>query len=270
MIQLLRSLIQVSHPIKSINVPSPLFDQGHSTKTPSATPHLPVHQPPSLSMVSKANPGQNQLYGMAYPSGSALYIFGPTGPSFGVFQVEIDNSVIGIYNASTTVNTYDSLLFFTTHLDSSIQHQAVLTNQVDGMMFALDYVIAVQGDSSTASGAPNGETGTTVVPVAGQTATAIIATARTAVPPGTETSIPPAAITSSPQTATAVFPSSAPAQSTVPGASAQGTTVANGNGSAGAVIGGILGGLAALVSIYIGPTSLSLHRLHLPLHISPS
>ncbi|CAD6575872.1 MAG: hypothetical protein TREMPRED_001507, partial [Tremellales sp. Tagirdzhanova-0007] len=86
--------------------------------------------------------------------GSALYIFGPTGPSFGVFQVEIDDSVIGTFNASTTVNLYNTLLFFVTHLGSTSQHGVVVTNQDDGKFLALDYCVSVQPETSaeTATG----------------------------------------------------------------------------------------------------------------------
>lgn len=81
-------------------------------------------------------------------------MFGPTGPSFGVFQVSIDSKVLGIYNASTTVATYDTLLFFTTQPDPSAKHQIVVTNQAEGGSLALDYFVAVNGDSTAVN--PNG------------------------------------------------------------------------------------------------------------------
>jgi hypothetical protein len=51
--------------------------------------------------------------------------------------------VLGTYNASTTVATYDTLLFFTTQLDPSAKHQIIVTNQVEGSTLALDYFVAV-------------------------------------------------------------------------------------------------------------------------------
>ena len=81
-------------------------------------------------------------------------MFGPTGPSFGVFQVSIDSKVLGTYNASTTVATYDTLLFFTTQLDPSAKHQIVVTNQAEGGSLALDYFVTVNGDSTAVN--PNG------------------------------------------------------------------------------------------------------------------
>ncbi|WVW81567.1 hypothetical protein I302_103562 [Kwoniella bestiolae CBS 10118] len=85
--------------------------------------------------------------------GSAFYIFGMTGPGFGAYQVEVDAKVAGTYNATTTVETYNTLLYFTTYLDSSKAHQISITNQNDGLLFALDYVVCVgqgqDGDNSS-------------------------------------------------------------------------------------------------------------------------
>ena len=148
-------------------------------------------------------------------SGSALYIFGPNGPSFGVFQVEIDNSVIGTYNASTTVDLYNTLLFFVTHLSSTSQHDVMLTNQDEGMFLALDYCVSVQAGGSPVSAAGADQPGTAV-----------------SAPTGT----------GSTPSVTSGFPNS-PNDSNNGSASSQ-----NPNGSAGAVIGGILGALAGLVS----------------------
>jgi hypothetical protein len=62
--------------------------------------------------------------------------------------------MIGTYNASTTIATYDTLLFFTTQLDPSAKHQIVVTNQAEGGTLALDYFVAVTGDSTAVN--PNG------------------------------------------------------------------------------------------------------------------
>jgi hypothetical protein len=87
--------------------------------------------------------------------GSAIYLFGPTGPSFGVFQVNLDGQVIGTYNASTTVPTSDTLLFFTSQLDPKSSHQIIVTNQVEGFALALDYFVAVTA-AAPAVPSPNG------------------------------------------------------------------------------------------------------------------
>lgn len=68
--------------------------------------------------------------------------------------MSIDSKVLGTYNASTTVATYDTLLFFTTQLDPSTKHQIVVTNQVEGSTLAIDYFVAVNAGAATAS--PNG------------------------------------------------------------------------------------------------------------------
>ena len=65
-----------------------------------------------------------------------------------MFQVSIDSKVLGTYNASTTVPTYDTLLFFTTQLDPSVKHQIVVTNQAEGSTLALDYFVAVNAGSA--------------------------------------------------------------------------------------------------------------------------
>jgi hypothetical protein len=65
-----------------------------------------------------------------------------------VFQVSIDSKVLGTYNASTTVPTYDTLLFFTTQLDPGAKHQIVVTNQAEGSTLALDYFVAVNAGST--------------------------------------------------------------------------------------------------------------------------
>lgn len=74
-------------------------------------------------------------------------MFGPTGPSFGAYQVLIDNSPIGVYNASRTVPTFNTLLFYATQLDTSRNHQITLTNQVEGPMLAIDYFVIATSNS---------------------------------------------------------------------------------------------------------------------------
>ncbi|KAK8845360.1 hypothetical protein IAR55_006073 [Kwoniella newhampshirensis] len=93
----------------------------------------------TISYTSSAGAAASLIF-----NGSALYVFGMTGPEFGSFQISIDSSTIGTYNASTTVETYNTLLFFTTHLDPSSQHEIQIKNQNDGKLFALDYIVAVQ------------------------------------------------------------------------------------------------------------------------------
>ncbi|WWC67046.1 uncharacterized protein I206_100953 [Kwoniella pini CBS 10737] len=84
--------------------------------------------------------------------GSAVYIFGMTGPGFGCYEVKVNSQVIGTYNASSSVETYNSLLFFTTYLEAQQNQQVVITNQNDGCLFALDYITyVVSGSSGTNS-----------------------------------------------------------------------------------------------------------------------
>ncbi|ADV24810.1 Hypothetical Protein CGB_K1110W [Cryptococcus gattii WM276] len=110
--------------------------------------------------------------------GSAIYIFGMTGPEFGCFSISIDSTTIGIYNASTTVETYNTLLFFTTYLDASKKHKVKITNENDGMLLALDYFVAVQAGTSSGSG--NIISGsTTTGSTKGSAATAVFGDGRT-------------------------------------------------------------------------------------------
>lgn len=122
------------------------FKAGHFIMTPSATLH-PHKLRPRLHL-PVCTPS---CFRVPLRIGSAIYIFGPTGPSFGVFQVSLDTKVVGAYNASTTLPTYDTLLFLTTQLDPSTTHQLVITNQVEGAALALDYIVVV--------GVANGEQG---------------------------------------------------------------------------------------------------------------
>ncbi|WWC85603.1 uncharacterized protein L201_000467 [Kwoniella dendrophila CBS 6074] len=95
--------------------------------------------------------------------GSAIYLFGMTGPGFGCFQVSIDSKVVGTFNASTTMETYDTLLYFTTYLDQSRAHQVTITNQNDGMLFALDYLVYVAPDNQNTLPATASVPGATAV-----------------------------------------------------------------------------------------------------------
>lgn len=167
--------------------------------------------------------------------GSALYIFGPTGPTFGIYSITIDSTSMGTFNASSTITTYHTLLFFTTHLDGSQTHQVVMRNEVDGGLVALDYVViaspagGVGSSSPKPVGAPgNSNPVTTAVPVPGP----VNAPSLVTVPvPGT----------------TMVQPGTYPSQSTYPG---NNNGVARGaSGATGAIVGGIIGGLLALVSL---------------------
>ena len=164
--------------------------------------------------------------------GSACYIFGPTGPAFGPFSVALDGQSIGQYNASTTLDTYDTLLFFVSGL-SDTAHQIVLTNLDDGSLLAIDYIVA---NSNSGQGyAPGTGAGMTAVgPVpsvgvvpGGVGATTIIAGTTTVLRPTTTNSLTP----------TAVFPGEG-----------QGINVDRGNnGAAGLAIGLTLGILALIV-----------------------
>lgn len=101
-----------------------------------------------------------------------------TGPEFGCFSISIDSTTIGIYNASTTIETYNTLLFFTTYLNASKEHKVKITNENDGMLLALDYFVAVQAGTSSGSG--NIISGsTTTGSTKGSTATAIFGDGRT-------------------------------------------------------------------------------------------
>ena len=79
-------------------------------------------------------------------TGSSIYVYGPTGPSFNSFQITLDSQPYssktnGIYNASSTVTTTSILLFYATQLDPASHHQITLTNQVDGATLAVDYFV---------------------------------------------------------------------------------------------------------------------------------
>lgn len=95
-----------------------------------------------------------------------------TGPEFGCFSISIDSITIGIYNASTTFETYHTLLFFTTYLDASNEHTVKITNENDGMLLALDYFVAVQPGTSNRSGNTTISGSTTTSLAKGSTATA--------------------------------------------------------------------------------------------------
>ncbi|ODN97005.1 hypothetical protein I350_07983 [Cryptococcus amylolentus CBS 6273] len=145
-------------------------------------------------------------------TGSALYIFGMTGPDFGCFSITIDSSSYGTFNASTTISTSSILLFFTTYLDAGTEHQVEVKNVNDGMVLALDYFVAVAPQSS-GSGSVSGSGGV-----------------------GTAT----ATGSGSGSSATAVFGDGQANSNSGPG----------GDSTAG-IIGGILGGLAGLALIWL-------------------
>lgn len=103
-----------------------------------------------------------------------------TGPEFGAFQITLDSEVINTYNASSTVETYDTLLWFVTGLTGSAEHMVMITNMDDGMMLALDYFISVQSDedgvtvgSASETGNWSGMSPTTMTTLASSTTTAI-------------------------------------------------------------------------------------------------
>lgn len=79
-------------------------------------------------------------------AGSSIYVYGPTGPSFNSFQITLDSQPYssksnGLFNASSTVSTLSTLLFYAAQLDPSNQHQITLTNQIDGATLAVDYFV---------------------------------------------------------------------------------------------------------------------------------
>lgn len=83
-------------------------------------------------------------------------MFGPTGQGFQRFQVTIDSASLGTFDGKSSVDTYDTLLFFVSGLAEGT-HQVVLTNQDEGGLFALDYYVAVSSASSaTGIPPPNG------------------------------------------------------------------------------------------------------------------
>ncbi|KAI9636015.1 uncharacterized protein MKK02DRAFT_24973, partial [Dioszegia hungarica] len=81
-------------------------------------------------------------------TGQLLYIFGCTGPSFGTFQLSIDGSACGIYNATSAVNTYGTLLFVGQAGDG--EHKVEVKNMEDGRLLALDYFVATSSGSEPA------------------------------------------------------------------------------------------------------------------------
>lgn len=135
-----------------------------------------------------------------------------TGPEFGCFSISIDSITIGIYNASTTFETYNTLLFFTTYLDASNEHTVKITNENDGMLLALDYFVAVQPGTSNRSGNTTISGSTTTSLAKGSTATADFGDGNT------------------------------------------NSNQGSGGDSTAAIIGGILGGLGALVSLHLPGT----------------
>ncbi|WVQ76437.1 hypothetical protein IAR50_006104 [Cryptococcus sp. DSM 104548] len=139
---------------------------------------------PSSSSISAINKGDFYKDTISYTSsgdataaftftGSALYIFGMTGPDFGCFSITIDSSSCGTFNASTTISTSSTLLFFTTYLDPDAKHQVEITNLEDGMVLALDYFVAVSPQSSSSGSGTASASGTTSANADGSSATAV-------------------------------------------------------------------------------------------------
>ncbi|WWC57903.1 uncharacterized protein I303_100438 [Kwoniella dejecticola CBS 10117] len=143
--------------------------------------------------------------------GSAFFVFGMTGPGFGSYEVKLNNQVAGVYNASSNIETYNTLLFFTTYLDANQKHQVVITNLNDGCLFALDYISYVLPGLAS-SIAQSAQSGT-------QTSTS-------ATTPG----------------AAAVFPTQS---------NSSNSNTAGSGDNGGAVIGGVLGALAGLFLLWI-------------------
>jgi hypothetical protein len=157
--------------------------------------------------------------------GSAIYIFGPTGPAFGSFSVSLDSApALGTFNASTTVDTYGTLLFFRSGLEDA-KHQITLTNLVEGGLLAIDYIVATSATSLGAGGIGSGHNGG-----GGRTGVEAATTLWGGPPPSTVAPRP-----------TAVFPGQG------------GTTGQGHNGAAGLAIGLSLGFVALVVR---GPNGL--------------
>lgn len=142
--------------------------------TPSLSTQHAYNQ--SLSLASTAGSAATISFSAAV---SAVYIFGCTGPTFGVYTVTIDGAPAGTYNASNTAETYNTLLFFATGLAPASRHQVVLTNQIEGGLLAIDYVVAVTSSTegttppafpsatSTANQGPTSDHGSTGAIVGG-------------------------------------------------------------------------------------------------------
>ena len=132
------------------------------------------------------------------------------------------------------MNTYNTLLFFTSNLDPTRQHQLTMTLQDNGVL-AIDYIIVV---GQTSNGV-QGTVGPSVGPSGEFTSAGSgLGTASSAAGPG---------VTGSSTQPTAVFPGSTESTTTHTG------------GNTTAVIGGILGAAVGLVSwksaILPGPLS---------------
>lgn len=135
-------------------------------------------------------------------------MFGPTGQGFQRFQATIDSVSFGTFDGQSSMDTYDTLLFFVSGLSEGT-HQVVLTNQDEGGLFALDYFVAVSSASSATNVPPN--TGGTVAGGGGAG-------------PSTPAGPGPTAVFGNPDTSD------------------------RGSGATAGVIGGVLGGLFSLVS----------------------
>ena len=97
-------------------------------------------------------------------SGSAIFVYGPTGPQFGTFQVQIDGQTVGMFNSSTTISTFDTLLFFASGLDGASQHIVVMSNEEEGKLLAIDYATVMGAAVSTMATGSALAVGTSAIP----------------------------------------------------------------------------------------------------------
>lgn len=147
-----------------------------------------------------------------------------------MFSITQDGQKQGVFNASTTLDTYDTLLWWIAGLSEGA-HELVMGNEGGGVV-AIDYVVAVSLSNPDAGGAKGptggGGAGVTTTVVGGVTTTLVG------------------------QTPTAVFP----------GQGGQQGSKGNGrNGAAGLAIGLTLGILAAIVSFHMTDSFDRLHHL---------
>jgi len=77
--------------------------------------------------VSVTFQGELSLYMLiTLKSGSAIAIYGVTGPSLGDFAVTIDGSLVATLSAKSDVEIHNTLLYFSTLLDPAVQHTFAL------------------------------------------------------------------------------------------------------------------------------------------------
>lgn len=72
-------------------------------------------------------------------SGTLLYVFGPVGPAFGTFKIRVDGKDQGTFNSTREHETPSTLLWFGQFTEG--EHQVVISNQIDGRTLVLDYFI---------------------------------------------------------------------------------------------------------------------------------